>query len=469
MPNYGSISISNTQPTMETLALNSVILGFRLFYIILTTILIVAGNSLVLYVIYRNRKLHNATGIFMANIAICDFVIALETVIAIASLVRGNWIFEEQKTSCAILGFLIGIAVLHHVYVLLLMSIERYIYLSKPLKYYRIVSNKRTAIFLVVSLTVSMLIHLPYPAGLTGFAYDPVIGICLMDMKKYEWFVLFRQLIGPVFCFVIISVFYYKIHSIAKAHKHGSTLGAFPESNQNGNSRELNTNDHTDSKSQKTSATEDLQIYTTNSDDLNKKPEEAASEAIEILIEEDGKGSSKRITVTTRDGQLPAIEKHPTDSVSSGQQLRRSISVFNGTTLITESDHTQKTDSEGHSHSKMENTGTIGKPSPEDTEDCTSKDLNCSRWCMVASFDRCTKTVLLIVGVYFLTWLPFTVLSLVNMFVGAANQTSEHVWFCIKWLVLSNAYMNPFIYMATDERFKHEIRDFRKRCCKMLS
>lgn len=117
------------------------------------------GNSIVCYVIMRNRRMYTVTNFFIANMAVSDlFVTCLNVPFTIARNVLDEWPFGDFF--CHLVNFSLMISVYVSTFTLTAIALDRQYVLLYPLKP-RI--TKRTGIVILVLIwVISFFLSLPY-------------------------------------------------------------------------------------------------------------------------------------------------------------------------------------------------------------------------------------------------------------------------------------------------------------------
>lgn len=99
------------------------------------------GNTLILLAIYRNHSLRSITSVFIANLAVADFLLALLGMpFTMASSITYHWVFGDIW--CKINGMLNSIFCIASMLSLAAVSIDRYVAIIKPLQYPLIMTSR---------------------------------------------------------------------------------------------------------------------------------------------------------------------------------------------------------------------------------------------------------------------------------------------------------------------------------------
>ncbi|XP_070212546.1 G-protein coupled receptor 83-like [Littorina saxatilis] len=123
------------------------------------SIIAIFGNSLVVYVILKNRRLHTATNFFLANLAVSDLLVTcLNVPFNIMRHVMYDWVFGE--TLCHLVNFSLMVSVYVSTYTLTSIALDRHRMVLKPLSQRM---SKTLAVGLLVSIWVlAILLSLPF-------------------------------------------------------------------------------------------------------------------------------------------------------------------------------------------------------------------------------------------------------------------------------------------------------------------
>ena len=96
------------------------------------------GNSLVIYVITKNRSMRTSTNCLIMNLAICDLLItALQTPLFIKNLHIGDTWFGGTlgNVTCKIQSFVVSLLLFCSIFNLVAIAIDRYLAVTRPLRY----------------------------------------------------------------------------------------------------------------------------------------------------------------------------------------------------------------------------------------------------------------------------------------------------------------------------------------------
>ena len=160
---------------------------------------ILCGNILVVLAIYKNKGLQNATNIFVASLAGGDLLVGVMSIPIYITLkfIRPDW--ANSRWPCTVshasFTFPVGISL----FSLLFVSVDRYIYIMKPLKYPKYM-NVRNAVVLVIFMWIYVTIGVGIPfMGWTNWTNETkVCKVSAVSHRMYSFLKMFHMLIAFV-------------------------------------------------------------------------------------------------------------------------------------------------------------------------------------------------------------------------------------------------------------------------------
>ncbi|XP_076847132.1 melatonin receptor type 1C [Brachyhypopomus gauderio] len=169
------------------------------------------GNLLVIFSVYRNKKLRTAGNIFVVSLSVADLVVALYPYpLALHALLHGGWMMGAVQ--CQLSGFVMGLSVIGSVFNITAIAINRYCYICHSLHYRRIFTQRNTVLFLGLTWALTVLTTLPnFLVG--SLTYDPRVFSCTFSQAvstSYTVAVVFVHFLVPLavvsFCYLRIWV-----------------------------------------------------------------------------------------------------------------------------------------------------------------------------------------------------------------------------------------------------------------------
>ncbi|KAI4808429.1 hypothetical protein KUCAC02_000489 [Chaenocephalus aceratus] len=194
--NFG-INISECQseqePSPETKDINQTV---RIILYSLIFLLSVLGNSLIIGVLVRNRRMRTVTNLFLLSLSISDLMVSLFCIpfTLIPNLMR-DFIFGTG--TCKLVMYFMGVSVCVSTFNLVAISLERYSAICNPLTSRTWQTKSHAAKVITATWVVSFILMLPYPisSNLKPFTrYNNSTGyMCRLvwpnDVIQQSWYV----------------------------------------------------------------------------------------------------------------------------------------------------------------------------------------------------------------------------------------------------------------------------------------
>ncbi|XP_069466870.1 melanopsin isoform X3 [Ambystoma mexicanum] len=204
-------------------------------YIIGSVILLVGitgmlGNFLVIYAFGRSRTLRTPANMFIINLAITDFMMSVtQAPIFFTTSLHKRWIFGEKGCELyAFCGALFGIT---SMITLMVIAVDRYFVITRPLASIGVMSRKRAVLILVGVWLYSLSWSLPPFFGWSAYVPEGLLTSCTWDYMTFTPSV--RAYTMLLFCFVffiplfvIMYCYFYIFKAIKDTNKAVQTIGA---------------------------------------------------------------------------------------------------------------------------------------------------------------------------------------------------------------------------------------------------
>lgn len=200
----------------------------------LMIILTAIGNTTICYIIYRVRRLHSPSHLFLVNLAINDIMVGIFLLpFGIASLIQESSVVG--KTGCDIIGYFQHASSTVSVLTLSSVSMDRYLAINVPLKYKGWVTKTRT-IASIVCIWLYALITAGFPLiGWSRYQYTPGLWLCDTDYNIAVSFTYFK--LATLYFLPLASIIFIYISILRIALRHSRQIAREVEALQQ---RELN-------------------------------------------------------------------------------------------------------------------------------------------------------------------------------------------------------------------------------------
>lgn len=211
---------------LETRGILTISIEFLFLFLIISVALV--ANALIFIAFYRQPRLRITSNYYILSLAILDFTTAtLIMPLTLGAIVQGKWLYGYLV--CQIQGFLVATLGFSTVFVMLLVSINRFIRLIKPDKYNSYFSLRKTIMSLTLGPVFSATGTVVY--GST-FYFHPGKLFCIV-LEEASLKVFWRQVVVFFFWliipFIIIGFCYQKVRKKIRTHqsqvRHMNTSG----------------------------------------------------------------------------------------------------------------------------------------------------------------------------------------------------------------------------------------------------
>ena len=186
---------------------------------VIMTLMFIIGvtwNLIVIIIILVKRLCHIPSVLLLLDMAITDLLFCLLIMpFSIVTGFAGEYIFgNSDYTRCQACKFtqVFVILTIKTVFTLLLLTIDRLIYLKKPLRYHSLITAKKVIFLILLDWVVSLALALPPFFGFGDIAYDfKLNGICFSSYigattaaPSYAYIIFIMVFILP--CVIAITV-----------------------------------------------------------------------------------------------------------------------------------------------------------------------------------------------------------------------------------------------------------------------
>ena len=217
----------------------------QITYVIIIIVLAFLGNILIFVVICVDRRLHKIDNMFIANLAVSDFLFTLiETCSNTTREVKRNW-RPPHEVTCYIIIAASVLCASASVFTQTAVAVNRYLAVTRPLKYPNIVNERRAFISIAVIWTCAIALASP------PLIWRPLTVICGVE-ESYERHVTYEIIYMTaewilifVIPFGIMSLIYFRIYQIARGHAQQVRPSIYEDSSTTSNGNSTNSTNST--------------------------------------------------------------------------------------------------------------------------------------------------------------------------------------------------------------------------------
>lgn len=136
------------------------------------------ANGVILHCIIKQRSLRTVTNAFIFNLAATDFLLSVLCMpFVLISCIAGRWVFGD--IFCIVTGFILSVLCIVSILTLVLISIDRFMAIKRPLKYHdRITVQNSRRMIAFVWVQAALCSALPALGWGKGFAFEREESIC---------------------------------------------------------------------------------------------------------------------------------------------------------------------------------------------------------------------------------------------------------------------------------------------------
>ncbi|XP_008942995.1 PREDICTED: melanopsin-A-like [Merops nubicus] len=186
------------------------------------------GNFLVIYAFCRSRSLQTPANVLIINLAVSDFLMSItQSPVFFTNSLHKRWIFGERGCELyAFCGALFGIT---SMITLMVIALDRYFVITKPLASLGVTSKKKALIILVGVWLYSLAWSLPPFFGWSAYVPEGLLTSCSWDYMTFTPSV--RTYTMLLFCFVffipLIAIIYSYVFIFEAIRKANRSIQTF--------------------------------------------------------------------------------------------------------------------------------------------------------------------------------------------------------------------------------------------------
>jgi hypothetical protein len=176
------------------------------------------GNIMVLTVIARHKTMRTRTNLFIANLALTDFLVSiLNMPFSLGTVLYGDWPFGEVM--CQINGFFMPLLFICSEHTLMYLSVHKFFTINNPFKRY--ITFRRVIIMIFAAWLCSGILSVLTMTGLNHILYKPFTTQCGPDYPR-DMYGYIQVILMTIFTYVIpvtvMAFSYIKMFIEIRAH-----------------------------------------------------------------------------------------------------------------------------------------------------------------------------------------------------------------------------------------------------------
>lgn len=142
---------------------------------------IIVGNLLVLIIVWRTSKLHEPNYFFLCSLSVADLLVGLiYCPFLIVSVVKQSWVFGNLM--CHVHAVTVSISLNASLMNLCAISVDRYYFITRPLRYREIVTRRKTVVGIIFVWFHSVFWAIAPLFGWGEYTYEASTATC-----KQKW------------------------------------------------------------------------------------------------------------------------------------------------------------------------------------------------------------------------------------------------------------------------------------------
>ncbi|KAI9561855.1 hypothetical protein GHT06_012817 [Daphnia sinensis] len=491
-----SNGMMSTDPsTSQAASVNWLSLGMVVVLSIIV-LLTICGNLLILAAVLFNSNLRGPTHILIANLAVADLLLGFLVLPFSATLeVTGNWYFGS--VFCDVWAAVDVLCCTASIMSLCVISVDRYIGVTRPLNYYSIVTAKRSTVLCLIVWISSLSISIGPLLGWkerndfslgSGNDSSPAIATTILDsseqqacnVNKEKAYVLFSAIGSFYLPTLIILAIYWRIYRTAvkqtKFLESGTKTDKSTSSLSGSEVLTLRVHVGRAIPLKPVATTAVSHHRTPNHLHVAKGRPVARPSAFDSStnisdrssIAPSSRGKNSKSCRSSQAPQLPLDSSPP----PLNSELAKDLNELTTGAVVKKkglANHFQRKNSSRRPSNATNNslTPTSGTTLTVNASGAALSSNSAGPTGLSAKMfkfrrqKKAAKTLGIVVGAFLLCWFPFFVILPVEALCSTCNIPSP-LFSCCFWLGYCNSCLNPFIYASTSREFK---RAFSKILC----
>ena len=193
-----------------------------------------AGNAVICYVVFRNRRMWTEMNMFLLNLAIGDIAMALLSMTTpLKTAITGTWTYPPAGYVCQLNAFCSSVLICNTIFTHAAISVDRYFAVVKPMK--KIMTRKKAFVSILGIWLLSVAVSLGPVLGWGRNDYNASTLQCGFGFPKNRievLYMIFLAVIAFLLPIIIMSYTYIRIYLVVRHHTRrmsSSTFGTNPD------------------------------------------------------------------------------------------------------------------------------------------------------------------------------------------------------------------------------------------------
>ena len=412
------------------------------------------GNLLVITAIINNPVLRTKSNFLVATLAVTDLLVG-----AIIAPLTTVLIFFQNAIPCSVIianNFVTTQLCASSVFLLAVISIDRYYHFAKLHAYYIFMSKKRIATFIVMSFTL---------AGICAFLFISRISLLLYHVIVTIFFAIPVNII--IICYwKILKIVRMKTQDIADARTSSRVEIQSVHDRHLSNARIVEKRVDTNSNVRYVQVITPREWPKSNTEETERQCQDENSKVIESGVCKEGKfDRSSRIrkdtTISMRFNEMHYHERRAPNTRVYSRERRLTAMTESGLSITNNRVDGSRTVKEVMQHGMAG----LGRRQRKGVSQKQQLNLNTSRNWKVA------KMMFIIVVVFSICWSPYVVFSLfraARIHQGESERKDTIVYKWTLFLGFLNSSINPFIYCIRQRAIREGIIVIFRKLCNVI-
>lgn len=188
-----------------------------------------AGNAVICYVVFRNRRMWTEMNMFLVNLAIGDIAMALLSMTTpLKTAITRQWTYPPEGYVCQLNAFCSSVLICNTIFTHTAISVDRFFAVVKPMK--KIMTRKKAFCSILSLWLLSVAVSLGPILGWGRNDYNASTLQCGFGFPKNRievLFMVFLAVIAFLLPIIIMSYTYIRIYLVVRHHTRRMSSSAF--------------------------------------------------------------------------------------------------------------------------------------------------------------------------------------------------------------------------------------------------